>query len=189
MNVIILDNYDSFTYNLVHMVESITGTFPIVYKNDRCTIDQLKEASHVVLSPGPGIPAEAGILKEAIAALTPTHRILGVCLGFQAIGEVLGGRLRNLPQVFHGIQSEIHLTDASDPLFEGISSPFLAGRYHSWVIDKDTIPDQLIVSATDDSGEIMAGRHQVYQTFGVQFHPESIMTPEGVNMLSNFLSF
>ncbi|MCE2790693.1 MAG: aminodeoxychorismate/anthranilate synthase component II [Saprospiraceae bacterium] len=189
MRVIILDNYDSFTFNLVHMVESITGDMPTVYKNDRCTLAQLQEASHIILSPGPGIPEEAGILKEAITSLSPTHRMLGVCLGFQAIGEVFGGTLRNLEQVFHGIQSEIHLIDPTDPLFAGISSPFLAGRYHSWVIEKESMSNGLIVSARDGNGEIMAGRHEVYQTYGVQFHPESIMTPQGVTMLRNFLSF
>lgn len=169
------------------MVEAICNYTPAVLKNDQCTLAQLAEASHLILSPGPGIPDEAGMLKNAITALGATHKILGVCLGFQAIGEVYGGRLKNLNTVYHGIQSDIVVTDTSDPILGGLPSPFPAGRYHSWAIDSLHFPSVLSVSATDGNGEIMAGRHRNFQVYGVQFHPESIMTPDGLAMIRNFL--
>lgn len=187
-HIVLLDNYDSFTYNLAQLVEVITGQMPLIVKNDECTIAQLAEASHLILSPGPGLPGEAGILKQAIEELGPSHKILGVCLGFQAIGEVYGGQLKNLPEVYHGIQSEVYIQDEDDPIVGNLSSPFLVGRYHSWVIDPISYPPQLSISAIDEKGEIMAGKHREYSVYGVQFHPESFMTPEGKMMVSQFLS-
>lgn len=187
-NIILLDNYDSFTYNLAQLLEVIAGQMPHIIRNDECTVEQLAEASHLILGPGPGLPGEAGILKQVIEELGSSHKILGVCLGFQAIGEVYGGRLKNLQEVYHGIQSDIYVQDENDPIVGNLSSPFPAGRYHSWVIDPESYPSQLSISAIDNKGEIMAGRHREHSVYGVQFHPESFMTPEGSKMISQFLA-
>lgn len=186
---IIIDNYDSFTYNLVQIVNEIQGEEVTVRRNDETTIEEVSTYDHIILSPGPGLPEEAGLLKAIIQELGPTHKIFGVCLGLQAIGEVYGAKLKNLDQVFHGIQSEFVKTDNSSVIFDGVSDTFQAGRYHSWVIDKETISDDLIITAVGEFGEIMAAEHKVHKVFGVQFHPESIMTPEGSKMVRNFLAF
>lgn len=185
--VIIIDNYDSFTYNLVHLIEDILE-YPIdVIKNDTFDISAIEKYDYIVLSPGPGIPDEAGLLKEVIKTYGSTKKIFGVCLGLQAIGEVYGSQLKNLSTVFHGIKSIMTTTDVECPIFKGVSSSFEAGRYHSWVIDKDTLSHDLLVTAEDEYGEIMSIRHKKNPIYAVQFHPESIMTPQGKIMLENFL--
>lgn len=184
---IIIDNYDSFTYNLVQIVNELQGVEVTVRRNDETSIDEVSQYEHILLSPGPGLPSEAGLLKDIIIQLGPTHKIFGVCLGLQAIGEVYGAKLKNLDRVFHGIQSEFITTENESKLFKGIESPFKAGRYHSWVIDKSTLADDIIITATDEYDEVMAAQHKDYHVYGVQFHPESIMTPSGSIMIDNFL--
>lgn len=186
--VIIIDNYDSFTYNLVHLINEITGSEVVIKRNDQFDIKYLESFEYIVLSPGPGLPDEAGLLKDVIKTYASSKKIFGVCLGLQAIGEVFGGHLKNLSKVFHGMKTTIHQTEIFDPLFKGISPTFDAGRYHSWVINKSDFPDELSITALDDDGEIMAVRHQKFQVYGVQFHPESIMTPDGKAMMTNFLN-
>ena len=184
---IIIDNYDSFTYNLVQIVNEIQDEEVTVRRNNETTIEEVATFDHIILSPGPGLPEEAGLLKDIIKELGSTHKILGVCLGLQAIGEVYGAKLKNLDRVFHGIQSEFVQSENISVIFKGVSLIFQAGRYHSWVVDKETISDDLIVTARGEFGEIMAAQHKTYQVYGVQFHPESIMTPEGSKMVENFL--
>jgi anthranilate synthase component 2 len=184
---IIIDNYDSFTYNLKQIVNEIQDEEVTVRRNNETTIEEVATFDHIILSPGPGLPEEAGLLKDIIKELGSTHKILGVCLGLQAIGEVYGAKLKNLDRVFHGIQSEFVQSEDISVIFKGVSLIFQAGRYHSWVVDKETISDDLIVTARGEFGEIMAAQHKTHQVYGVQFHPESIMTPEGSKMVENFL--
>ena len=186
--VVIIDNYDSFTYNLVHLINEIIGGEVTVLRNDKFKIEELDAFEYIILSPGPGLPDEAGLLKEVIRRYGSSKKIFGVCLGLQAIGEVYGGTLKNLSKVFHGMKTSIKTTAESEPIFEGLGQQFEAGRYHSWVIDKKSCPEVLLVTALDDEGEIMAARHKEYKVFGVQFHPESIMTPDGKIMIENFLN-
>ena len=188
MRIAIIDNYDSFTYNLVHMAEHITGHKVDVFRNDEITSNDLDPYDKIICSPGPGVPNEAGQLMTIIDQLGGKKSILGVCLGLQAIGEVYGCKLKNLTKVYHGIQSDVALLETKNGIFEGLASTIKVGRYHSWVIDKATLTSALIVTAVDDQGEIMGIKHREYPTYGVQFHPESIMTPEGSMMLSNFLN-
>lgn len=185
--IIIIDNYDSFTYNLVQIVNEIQDEEVTVRRNNETTIEEVATFDHIILSPGPGLPEEAGLLKDIIKELGSTHKILGVCLGLQAIGEVYGAKLKNLDRVFHGIQSEFVQSENISVIFKGVSLIFQAGRYHSWVVDKETISDDLIVTARGEFGEIMAAQHKTHQVYGVQFHPESIMTPEGSKIVENFL--
>jgi anthranilate synthase component 2 len=185
--VIVIDNYDSFTYNLVHIIEEYLNDEVEVVRNDEIDFAGLNNYTHIILSPGPGVPDEAGDLKLVIEKYGASKKILGVCLGLQAIGEVYGGQLKNLDKVFHGVSSEMYLTDYESPIFSGIDKTFEAGRYHSWVIDKNTIPAVLQITAIDKNEEIMAVQHVDQEVFGVQFHPESIMTPEGKKMIGNFL--
>ena len=184
---IIIDNYDSFTYNLKQIVNEIQDEEVTVRRNNETTIEEVATFDHIILSPGPGLPEEAGLLKDIIKELGSTHKILGVCLGLQAIGEVYGAKLKNLDRVFHGIQSEFVQSEDISLIFKGVSLIFQAGRYHSWVVDKETISDDLIVTARGEFGEIMAAQHKTHQVYGLQFHPESIMTPEGSKMIENFL--
>jgi anthranilate synthase component 2 len=186
---IIIDNYDSFTYNLVQIVNEIQDEEVTVRRNNETTIEEVATFDHIILSPGPGLPEEAGLLKDIIKELGSTHKILGVCLGLQAIGEVYGAKLKNLDRVFHGIQSEFVQSENISVIFKGVSLIFQAGRYHSWVVDKETISDDLIVTARGEFGEIMAAQHKTHQVYGVQFHPESIMTPQGSKMVENFFFF
>ena len=185
---IIIDNYDSFTYNLVHIVEELQGSKVTVVKNDEVDFDKLTDYSHIILSPGPGIPDEAGDLKKVIQKMAPTTNILGVCLGLQAMGEVFGAQLKNLNDVFHGMRTLMYQTENVSLLFNGIDSSFYAGRYHSWVIDNQSDISQFIVNAIDEDGEIMAITHKEYPSYAVQFHPESIMTDDGKRMIENFLN-
>jgi anthranilate synthase component 2 len=186
--IVIIDNYDSFTYNLVHLINEIIDGEVIVLRNDQFEIESLEAFDYIILSPGPGLPEEAGLLKEVIRKYGATKKIFGVCLGLQAIGEVFGGKLKNLSKVFHGLKTTMIQTENKDPVFEGIDHTFEAGRYHSWVINKESCPEALLITAVDEDGEIMAARHKDFDIYGVQFHPESIMTPDGRKMLTNFLN-
>ncbi|MFD2099546.1 anthranilate synthase component II [Flagellimonas iocasae] len=182
--ILMIDNYDSFTYNLVHYLEDLDCEVT-VKRNDQLTLDEIEPFDYIVLSPGPGIPDEAGLLKEIIKKYAPTKRIFGVCLGLQAIGEVFGGTLVNLDKVYHGVDTEITVTK-DDPIFKGLPKTLQVGRYHSWVVDTD-VPDELEVTSVDENGQIMSLRHKTYDVTAVQFHPESVLTPEGKQMLKNWL--
>ncbi len=185
--ILMIDNYDSFTYNLVHIVKKF-GYEIDVFRNDKISLEDVGKYSKIMLSPGPGIPSEAGILQEVVRRYAPSKNILGVCLGEQCIGEIFGGKLTNLDKVFHGIATPIKLTNSKDPvLFQDIPETFLVGRYHSWVVDAAGFPEELEITAVDDSGKIMALRHKKYNVRGVQFHPESILTEFGEKILENWL--
>ncbi|MBC6995392.1 aminodeoxychorismate/anthranilate synthase component II [Neolewinella lacunae] len=189
MKVLVLDNYDSFTYNLVQYIEEELECEIDVFRNDEISLDRVGEYDLIVLSPGPGVPREAGIMPDLIRQYAGQKAILGVCLGHQAIGEAFGGTLHNLDQVLHGIETEMLRTKTDDVLFAGVPEKFNAGRYHSWVLDPATLPAELEVTATDESGGIMAVQHRAYPIFGVQFHPESIMTAHGRRMIRNVLQY
>lgn len=189
MKILILDNYDSFTYNLVQYIEEETGGEVDVYRNDKISLDAVGAYDLIVLSPGPGIPEEAGIMPAIIKRYATEKVIFGVCLGHQAIGEAFGGKLLNLDQVHHGIETEMTRTTTEDVLFKDIPKAFNAGRYHSWVIDPATLPEELAITATGEYGGIMALQHKQLPIFGVQFHPESIMTEHGRLMIRNLLDF
>jgi anthranilate synthase component 2 len=185
--VVVIDNYDSFTYNLVHALGQITGTGVDVYRNDKVELSRLEQYTHIVLSPGPGIPGEAGMLKEIIGAFAPTKRMLGVCLGHQAIAEVFGGKLINIRKVFHGVSTRIRVLDPDDYLFRSIPQEFEGGRYHSWIVSDEGLPDSLKITARAEDGEIMAISHRDYDVRGVQFHPESVLTKCGTDLLANWI--
>ena len=185
-NILIIDNYDSFTYNLVHLVNEI-GLQCEVWRNDKFNIDEVDAFSHIILSPGPGIPSEAGLLLDVIEKYAPTKSVFGVCLGQQAIAEVFGGKLYNLSQPMHGIATPIKVTDAGEKLFTGLPESFKVGRYHSWVVEKQ-LPNVLTITAIDEKdGSVMALRHKEYDVRGVQFHPESVLTEYGKEMMQNWL--
>lgn len=185
MKIVIIDNYDSFTFNLSHLVRQ-AGAEVNVVRNDRFRIEELEPFDKIILSPGPGIPSEAGLLMEVIRRYAGRKPILGVCLGHQAIGEVFGARLTNLAEVFHGVQTPCRLT-AADYLFDGLPEEFSVGRYHSWVVDAGSLPACLEVTAVSPEGQIMALRHREHDVHGIQFHPESVLTPEGKTIMENFL--
>ena len=187
MKTLVIDNYDSFTYNLVQYLQELNKDPIDVFRNDEITLDQVEVYDFIVLSPGPGVPATAGIMPELIKRYAPTKIIFGVCLGLQAIGEAFGGKLDNLSQVFHGIETSIEITDPKNSLFKDIPQGIKVGRYHSWVVNKETLPKDLKITALDETGMIMALQHKTYEVSGVQFHPESIMTEFGKEMLSNVL--
>ncbi|WP_298931303.1 aminodeoxychorismate/anthranilate synthase component II [uncultured Allomuricauda sp.] len=182
--ILMIDNYDSFTYNLVHYLEDLDCDVT-VKRNDQLTLEDVEAFDEIVLSPGPGIPDEAGLLKEIIKTYAPTKRILGVCLGQQAIGEVFGGTLVNLEQVYHGIATTITVTK-EDVIFEGMPNTIEVGRYHSWVVHPD-LPESLEATSVDENGQVMSLKHKTYDVTAVQFHPESVLTPEGKQMLKNWL--
>lgn len=186
MRILILDNYDSFTYNLVHLVEKLSNHKVSVFKNNQIELAEIANYDKIILSPGPGLPSEAGIMPELLKMYRHQKSILGVCLGMQAIGECFGSTLKNLNTVFHGIATPIHILKHNH-LFENIPSPFNAGRYHSWVIDETTLTNDLLVTAKDSSGLIMAIEHKHYPVYGVQFHPESILSEHGEEILKNWL--
>jgi anthranilate synthase component 2 len=187
MRILVFDNYDSFTYNLVHLVEKIRGQKVEVFRNDRIPLEKVKEYDKIVLSPGPGIPSEAGLLLPLIREYAPTKSILGVCLGHQAIGEAFGGQLVNLSTVYHGVSTPVHILRKGVGLFEGLPETLEAGRYHSWVVSHEGFPDVLEVTARDDQDMIMGLRHRTLDVQGVQFHPESVLTPQGEQLLRNWL--
>jgi anthranilate synthase component 2 len=182
--VFVIDNYDSFTYNLVHYLEEL-GCRVSLKINDTFDLKELEAYPMILLSPGPGIPEEAGQLKAAIKHYAPTKKILGVCLGQQAIGEVFGGKLINLDQVFHGVATPV-TTTGNDPLFNGLPQTFEVGRYHSWVVSTP-LPESLMATSFDDKGQLMSLRHKTYDVCGVQFHPESVLTPNGKKIIENWI--
>ena len=186
MKILVFDNYDSFTYNLVQMIKELSDATVEVYRNDELPLEKVKEYDKILLSPGPGIPAESGLLLPLIKEYAATKSILGVCLGLQAIGEAFGGTLTNLSQVYHGISTPIHLTNPST-LFEGLPNSFSVGRYHSWVVAENDFPGELVITSKDDEGYIMSLEHKKYDVKGVQYHPESVLTPDGVKIIGNWL--
>lgn len=186
MKILVFDNYDSFTYNLVHLVEKITGIKVDVFRNDQIALEDIAKYDKIILSPGPGIPSEAGLLLDVIKEYAATKSILGVCLGHQAIGEVFGGTLKNLDNVFHGIATPCKLS-ANSHLFKGLPETIEVGRYHSWILTDENFPPELEVTARDDNNYIMGLQHKKYDVQGVQFHPESVLTPDGEQIVSNWL--
>lgn len=185
MKIVIIDNYDSFTYNLSHLLKELGAEVEVV-RNDKFELDDFEQYDKIVLSPGPGIPSEAGLLLDVIRTYAGRKPILGVCLGHQAIGEVFGASLENLKEVYHGVQTE-GTQLGNDYIFDGLPERVMMGRYHSWVVAKDSVPESLEVTAMSDDGEIMAMRHRQYDIHGIQFHPESVLTPEGKTIVGNFL--
>lgn len=188
MKILILDNYDSFTYNLVHMVEKITGNFPVVFRNDEISIEAVGNYDVIMLSPGPGIPDEAGILKDVIKRYAGIKPIFGVCLGLQAITEVFGGTIINSEDVFHGVATEMRITDKDAVIFKDVPETFLAARYHSWAATDEGFPEEIQVTARDEDGLIQAIQHKIFPISAVQFHPESILTDVGEQLLRNFIN-
>ncbi|MCD8165551.1 MAG: aminodeoxychorismate/anthranilate synthase component II [Bacteroides sp.] len=185
--ILILDNYDSFTYNLYHLVREL-GTSEIeVHRNDKIALDEIERFDKIILSPGPGIPEEAGLLLPVIERYAPTRPILGVCLGHQAISQVFGANLINLSEVYHGVQTPVHIRK-EDKLFQGLKNKIQVGRYHSWVVDPENLPSSLEIIAESEEGQIMAIRHKEFDVRGIQFHPESVLTPDGKRIVSNWLN-
>ncbi len=187
MKILVFDNYDSFTYNLVHLVEKITDQKVDVYRNDKIPLEKVADYDKIILSPGPGVPEEAGLLLPLIKEYAASKSILGVCLGHQAIGQAFGGKLTNLSSVFHGVATSCRLSTVDSPLFKDMPDCLEIGRYHSWVVDKEGFPDELEITAEDDNGFIMGLQHKTYDVQGVQFHPESVLTPMGDKILRNWL--
>ena len=185
MKIVIIDNYDSFTYNLSHLLKELGAEVDVV-RNDKFELKDLEQYDKIVLSPGPGIPSEAGLLLDVIRTYAGRKPILGVCLGHQAIGEVFGAKLENLSEVYHGVATPVTLKE-DDPLFAGLPKRIEVGRYHSWVVSKEGFPDCLEITAVSDEGQIMALRHKELNIFGIQFHPESVLTPDGKIIMKNWL--
>lgn len=185
-NILVVDNYDSFTYNLVHYLEAL-GCKVTVLRNDEIELDEVKNYDKILLSPGPGIPSEAGLLKEIIKEYSSSKSILGICLGQQAIGEVFGSALKNLEKVYHGTASKAKILVEDETLFKNIPDEFSVGRYHSWVVEKSNLSPDLEITSVDENGEIMSLRHKKFDVKGVQFHPESILTPLGKQILENWI--
>ncbi len=187
MKILVLDNYDSFTYNLVYIIKELGyGTHMDIYRNDRISLDEVGKYDKILLSPGPGLPRDAGIMPQLILRYAATKDILGICLGHQAIGEAFGGGLNNLTEVVHGVASEVKIME--DVLFKGLPERFKIGRYHSWVIDESTLPPDLTITAKTPDGQIMAVRHNEFQVRGLQFHPESILTEHGKSIMKNWIT-
>jgi len=186
MKVLVIDNYDSFTYNLVHYLEDLDCDVT-VKRNDKLSLEDVEAFQKIVLSPGPGIPEEAGLLKAIIKQYAPTKSILGVCLGQQAIGEVFGGQLINLDNVFHGVATKVDIVVDDESLFNDMNKTIEVGRYHSWVVDAN-LPEQLEATSFDKNGQVMSLRHKTYDVKGVQYHPESVLTPNGKQILENWIN-
>ncbi len=187
MKILVLDNYDSFTYNLVQYIREQTDAQIVVKRNDEIAVDEVAAFDAVVFSPGPGLPQDAGIMIETIQTYAGQKKMLGVCLGHQAIGLAFGGELHNLEKVYHGVKTPVEITGKDDPLFAGVPAVTEVGRYHSWVIQKDSLPAELVTTSVSEDGQIMSVKHKDYDIWGLQFHPESIMTDEGRKMIRNFL--
>lgn len=185
LRTIIIDNYDSFTYNLAHLVKEL-GAAVDVLRNDQFRLEELEQYDKIILSPGPGIPEEAGLLLDVIRTYAGRKPMLGVCLGEQAIGQAFGGRLTNLSEVFHGVQTPVKIVEP-DYIFRGLSEAIPVGRYHSWVVDTEGLPEDLVVTAISPEGQIMALKHREYDIHGIQFHPESVLTPDGKTIIKNWL--
>ena len=188
MKILLIDNYDSFTYNLVFLVKQVAGVAPTVMRNDDPGLNDLDEFSHIILSPGPGIPSEAGQLIEVIKRMAPEKPILGVCLGHQAIAEAFGGELLNLDKVYHGVSDTMKIIKLTESLYSGMTDIFTAARYHSWVVRKESLPKELEINCVDKSGQIMGLTHRQYKVKGVQFHPESYLSEHGEKIIRNFLN-
>lgn len=186
MKIVIVDNYDSFTYNLLHLARQLGADVSVV-RNDRFALEDLAAADRLILSPGPGIPEEAGLTLDVVRHYAGVKPILGVCLGHQAIGQCFGGRLTNLSEVFHGVQTPVRIVKP-DYLFEGLPEEIAVGRYHSWVVDAATLPECLEATAVSREGQVMALRHRTFDVRGIQFHPESVLTPEGARILENWMN-
>lgn len=187
MKILIFDNYDSFTYNLVHLVKELGFADVDVKRNDKITLEEIYKYDKIILSPGPGIPSEAGLLLPLIKEFAGKKPILGVCLGHQAIGESFGAKLTNLEDVYHGVATQITVTE-DDYIFDGLEREIEVGRYHSWIVNNQNLPECIEVTAVDSKGQIMALRHKEYDIHGVQFHPESVLTPAGEAIIRNFLN-
>lgn len=187
MKTLVFDNYDSFTYNLVQIIERILNEKVDVFRNDEITLAEIEKYDKIILSPGPGIPEEAGILLDLIKEYAATKSILGVCLGQQAIAEAFGGSLINLTEIFHGVATSAEFVKNDTKLFRNLSSGIEVGRYHSWAVNPENFPEELEITAVDKDGMIMALQHKIYDVHGVQFHPESILTPDGEVIIRNFL--
>lgn len=188
MKILVFDNYDSFTYNLVQIIEKIVGYSVDVIRNNQITLAEVDQYDKIILSPGPGIPSEAGILLDLIREYAPKKDIFGVCLGQQAIAEAFGGSLINLSEIYHGVATDVQVIKDNTLLFKDLSENFEAGRYHSWAVANENFPEELEITAVDDKGMIMALQHKKYNIHAVQFHPESILTPQGETILRNFLN-
>jgi anthranilate synthase component 2 len=186
MKILVLDNYDSFTYNLVYILRELHGDIDI-YRNDKIALEDVAAYDKILLSPGPGIPSEAGIMPELVKRYAATKSILGICLGHQCIGEVFGASLENMTDVLHGISDKATVTDTNELLFRGLPTEFHVGRYHSWSVLADTVPDSMTITAIDEQHRVMALAHKTYDVRGVQFHPESVLTDHGKQMLQNWL--
>ena len=186
--VLIIDNYDSFTYNLVYLVKKVSDTTPVVLRNDSPDLDDIDSFTHIILSPGPGVPSEAGRLIEIINKMAPNKPILGVCLGLQAIAEAFGGSLVNLDTVYHGVSDTMKIIKLNESLYTGMTDIFTAARYHSWVVDKTNLPPQLEINCIDGNGQIMGLSHRQLNVKGVQFHPESYLSQYGEKIIYNFLN-
>ena len=188
MRILVFDNYDSFTYNLVHIIRELGFDEGLeVHRNNRIALEDIHRFDKILLSPGPGIPSEAGILIPLIKEFASTHDLLGVCLGHQAIAEAFGGQLYNMPEVLHGVAESMHIMDPEELLFKGIPNKFMACRYHSWSVEREGLPPAFSITVEDDKGRIMGLRHKDHKLRGVQFHPESIMTEFGKEMIFNWL--
>lgn len=187
MKILIFDNYDSFTYNLVHLVKELGYTDVDVFRNDKIALEDVAKYDKIILSPGPGIPSEAGLLLPLIKEYANKKPILGVCLGHQAIGEAFGAQLKNLEDVYHGVATRINITQP-DYIFDTLGRELEVGRYHSWIVDNNKLPDCIEITATDNNGQIMALKHKEFDVHGVQFHPESVLTPAGETIVKNFLN-
>jgi anthranilate synthase component 2 len=187
MNILVIDNYDSFTYNLVHLLNQL-GLDATVWRNDKFELEQVEQFDKILLSPGPGIPSEAGLLLAVIEKYAATKSILGVCLGQQAIAEVFGGELYNLEKPVHGTATQINVLEEKEILFKELPKQFAVGRYHSWAVKSENLPKELIITAEDEKGVMMALRHQSLDVRGVQFHPESVLTEYGKEMIANWIN-
>lgn len=186
--ILVIDNYDSFTYNLVHYIGILTNDRLDVFRNDEIALEEVAKYDKILLSPGPGIPMESGICLDLIRMYAPTKSIFGVCLGLQSIGEAFGGKLINLATVYHGVATPIKILTPEDPIYNGVPAKFEGGRYHSWVVSKEGLPEDLYITAEDDEGTIMGMSHHKYDVRGVQYHPESVLTEHGLKIMENWLN-
>lgn len=187
--ILILDNYDSFTYNIAHYVDENPNYKAVVIRNDAISLEEINKFDTIILSPGPGLPKDAGIMNALVKKYASTKKILGICLGMQAIGEIFGGQLINMKKVYHGIASSINITKKNSIIYKNLPNSFKVGRYHSWVIDQENFPDTLEITAQTKQNEIMSLKHKEYAVFGVQYHPESILTEHGKQLIANFLNY
>jgi anthranilate synthase component II len=187
MKILLLDNYDSFTYNIAHYLRELTGHEIPVVRNNQIGLEEVEAYDAIVLSPGPGLPVDAGIMPELIKKYAPHKKIFGICLGMQAIGEAFGGTLLNLPSVYHGVATTSTILKREEVIFRGLSEKIEVGRYHSWVVNESGFPSEMEITAIDETGRIMALRHKNFDVRGVQFHPESVLTPDGKTMMRNWL--